>query len=45
MGFKKVDAQDINVFKKLLPNQQQVITEDTDAYNLDFFNLYRGSSK
>ncbi|SAL96467.1 hypothetical protein [Absidia glauca] len=42
--YKKVDAQDINVFKKLLPEQQQVVTEDTDVYNLDFFNLYRGSS-
>ncbi|KAI8332370.1 hypothetical protein BC941DRAFT_436462 [Chlamydoabsidia padenii] len=43
--YKKVDAQDIDYFHKVLPKQQQVMTSDTDSYNLDFFNLYRGNSK
>ncbi|ORX53480.1 FAD-binding domain-containing protein [Hesseltinella vesiculosa] len=41
--FKKLQQEDINYFRTVLGSNQ--ITTETDAHNIDLFNLYRGSSK
>ncbi|CAO3593501.1 unnamed protein product [Absidia cylindrospora] len=41
--YKKLEAKDVDHFHGIL-SKNQVVTE-TEAYNIDFFNLYRGSSK
>ncbi|KAI8089043.1 uncharacterized protein BX664DRAFT_332036 [Halteromyces radiatus] len=41
--YKKLDTKDLEYFSQIL-SPQQIVTE-TEPYNIDFFNLYRGSSK